>query len=279
MLLQGKVPIQEMLVAIIQIDRIEFASIDNCRLVKKDTISFVSQSMASIIDCIVAQSAKRNQKEQKVRAIVVDDYWLFKYPDLYCTLKNQFFIHLHTEVEVYKYSTSMVAAIKQQRLNGSNQGIIGLTLSSKLWLGIEQSLFFQNEGTPRDIGLLSYRDSTFEKYCGVNAFDFQYGIPFRKLIAEAHKQDKLPLALFGHYGKDLGNLLKVILHIYDPQVIALHGPLVQAYPYFKKAMWESLNTFQYPHIIKNLLVLPYTKEDSVLWGAASLAQETLVMQA
>ncbi|RLD77887.1 MAG: hypothetical protein DRJ07_14045 [Bacteroidetes bacterium] len=49
-------------------------------------------------------------------------------------------------------------------------------------------------------------------------------------------KDKIALAIFEQYGHDLGNLIKTVLYITDPEIIILGGIISKAFPFFEKTM-------------------------------------------
>lgn len=74
------------------------------------------------------------------------------------------------------------------------------------------------------------------------------------------------------FGRHLGNLIKAILFAYAPQAIVLGGGIVSAFPFFKNAMEQTMQSFPYKIISDNVRVVASHQKDSSLLGAAALLE-------
>ena len=114
-------------------------------------------------------------------------------------------------------------------------------------------------------------DSDFEHYC--SSFFFKRYDTTGLLAAEKAAQgEQTALELWKEFGKHLGNLMKAVLYTYAPQAIVLGGGIVSAFPFFKNAMEQTMQSFPYKIISDNVSVVASHQKDSSLLGAAALLE-------
>lgn len=178
------------------------------------------------------------------------------------------------KVKVYLNNDANCFAVGQKyfgkALNYEN--IVGLIIGVGFGCGIitnNQLYSGQNCGAG-EFGSIPYREHDYEYYCSENYFQTKYGEKYTDFLQRAKSKDKIAMALFEHYGYDLGNAIKTILFAVDPEIIVIGGRMAEAYPFYKKSMMEKVKTFPYKNTIKKLKIKVSEEPDISILGAAAL---------
>ncbi|NPA36768.1 MAG: ROK family protein [Chlorobi bacterium] len=183
-------------------------------------------------------------------------------------LENQF------GVKVYVNNDANCFAIGESYFGRTKgyENSVGLILGAGVGAGIifKGHLYSGTNCGAGEFGDIFYREHNFEYYLREAYFDDKYGVPALTFLNRANKKDKIALAVFEHYGYDLGKLVVTILFAVDPEVIVIGGPLSKAFPYFEKSMWEKVKLFPYKQTINKLKIIPSEQEDIAVLGAAAL---------
>ena len=149
--------------------------------------------------------------------------------------------------------------------------MVGVTIGTGIGAGvvIGHRLYCGQYVGAGEIGSFPYLDSDFEHYC--SSFFFKRHDTTGVSAAEKAKQgDRAALDIWKEFGMHLGNLMKVILFAYAPQAIVLGGGIVSAFPLFKDAMEDAMQSFPYKIISDNVKVIASSRKDSSLLGASAL---------
>ncbi|SNR22927.1 ROK family protein [Flavobacterium sp. ov086] len=137
----------------------------------------------------------------------------------------------------------------------------GIIIENKLYQGV-------NTGAG-EIGSISYKDGIIEQYCA-SEFFISRGLDGEKVYLEAKKGDQKALEIFKEYGKNLSQVIKIVLYAYDPEIIILGGSISNAYEFFIDAVWEGLHDFMFPVELKKLRIENSELKNSAVLGAAAL---------
>lgn len=121
-----------------------------------------------------------------------------------------------------------------------------------------------------EIGCLPYLEHDYEYYCGSLFFSQEHQVTGQEAFLKAQEGDEKALQLWEEMGMHIGQLMKAILFVYDPQIIILGGSISNAYPYFSLAMRRSMQDFPYPETIERIRITTSQKEDIALLGASEL---------
>ena len=151
--------------------------------------------------------------------------------------------------------------------------MVGITIGTGIGAGVivGRRLYCGQYVGAGEIGSLPYLDSDFEHYC--SSFFFKRYDTTGLLAAEKAAQgEQTALELWKEFGKHLGNLMKAVLYTYAPQAIVLGGGIVSAFPFFKNAMEQTMQSFPYKIISDNVSVVASHQKDSSLLGAAALLE-------
>lgn len=149
--------------------------------------------------------------------------------------------------------------------------MVGVTIGTGIGAGvvIDHRLYCGQYVGAGEVGSFPYLDSDFEHYC--SSFFFKRHDTTGVSAAEKAKLgDRAALDIWTEFGMHLGNLMKVILFAYAPQAIVLGGGIVSAFPFFKDAMEDAMQSFPYKVISDNVRVVASSRKDSSLLGASAL---------
>lgn len=138
----------------------------------------------------------------------------------------------------------------------------GIIIDGKLYNG-------HNTGAG-EIGCLPYLEHNYEYYCGSAFFAKEHNMTGKEAFLRGQANDPAALQVWEQMGFHMGNLMKAILFMYDPQMIILGGSIANAYPFFAPAMQEGMRDFPYPETLQRLRITRSQKEDIALLGASEL---------
>lgn len=151
--------------------------------------------------------------------------------------------------------------------------MVGVTIGTGIGAGIiaDHRLYCGQYMGAGEIGSLPYLDSDFEHYCS-SFFFKRYNITGALAAEKAAQGDEAALDIWKEFGMHLGNLMKAILFAYAPQAIVLGGGIVTAFPLFKDAMMNEMQSFPYKIMLDNVKVIASYRKDSSLLGASALLE-------
>ena len=186
-------------------------------------------------------------------------------------------------VPVYINNDSNCFALGEKHFGAGKdyQNVVGITIGTGLGGGIilDGALFNGVNCGAGEIGYLPFRDQDLEYYCSSNFFEKIHNTTAYETFLKAEENDPDALNLWDEFGSNMGFALKSVMYAYDPEVIVLGGSISAAYPYFKRKMYESLNTSYFPKSVKKLKICLSEIENASMLGAAALViqeQETPV---
>lgn len=138
----------------------------------------------------------------------------------------------------------------------------GLIINNKLYSG-------RNCGAG-EFGMLAYKDKNYEAYCSGQFFEWKYNTKGSEIYKRAEGGDAEALEIFSELGRHIGEVIKVIVYIVDPEIIVLGGSVSKSFRFFEKEMRKSLETFGYPKSIEKLKIEVSEIEQVAILGAAAL---------
>ncbi len=155
--------------------------------------------------------------------------------------------------------------------------VVGLIVGTGLGAGIVANgkLYSGANCGAGEFGMVSYLDRNHEYYASGQFFKNVYGTSGQELFERAGEGDKEALRIFAEFGRHLGEAVKTILYAVDPDIIVLGGSVSRAYRFFKQAMRESLKTFVYSLVLKNIKIEVSTVRNIAILGAAALYYDAL----
>lgn len=152
--------------------------------------------------------------------------------------------------------------------------VVGMTIGTGLGSGIiiNNQLYSGSNCGAGEIGLLPYLDRNLEFYACSSFFESVHGITALEAERLARSGDAKGLQVWAEFGVHLGFVIKAVLYTYDPEIIVIGGSISKGYPFFYKALIESLDDFAFPESLKRLKFLPSEDENIALLGAAALVE-------
>ncbi|HSZ34498.1 MAG TPA: ROK family protein, partial [Puia sp.] len=126
-----------------------------------------------------------------------------------------------------------------------------------------------------EFGMVDYLDHCFEYYASGQFFQNEHNISGEEVYKNAKSGDQAAQHLYAEMGTHLGNAVKLIMYTYDPSLIILGGSVRFAYPFFREAMWERIQTLAYPKSVEGLRIELSDLENSGILGAAGLYYDYL----
>lgn len=150
--------------------------------------------------------------------------------------------------------------------------VVGLAAGTALGSGIivNNQLYAGNNCGAGEIGLIPYLNHTLEYYASGNLFKAVYNTTAVEAHNQALEGDAKALQLWKEFGEHMGQVIKIVMYAYDPEVIVIGGSLSKAYQLFAEAMYATLHDFSYPESIKRLKIFQSQNPNIALLGAAAL---------
>lgn len=158
---------------------------------------------------------------------------------------------------------------------GSGRGrspMVGLILGTGFAGGIvlDGQLFSGHNCGAGEFGTAPYRDSIYEHYCAGLFFEREHNIAGEEAFERAQNGDPRAQGMFEEMGVHLGRAIKSVLYAVDPAHIVIGGSVRHAYPLFREAMWEEINTFAFSRALDNLTLELSELDHAGVLGAAAL---------
>lgn len=150
--------------------------------------------------------------------------------------------------------------------------MVGLAIGTGVGAGIiiNNKLYAGANCGAGEFGMADYLDKVYEYYCSGSFFKNVYSTDGQVIFNYAKAGDANALKLYADLGKHLGNVIKLIMYTYDPQLIIFGGSVKNAYYFFSEAMWQQIKTFAYTKSVERLQIKVSELENSGILGAASL---------
>jgi glucokinase len=179
----------------------------------------------------------------------------------------------HFKIPVYVNNDSNCFALGENFFGKGidSRNFVGVTIGTGLGSGIiiENKLYQGVNTGAGEIGSISHKDGIIEQYCASEFFTSR-GLDGEELYLEAKKGDPKALEVFKDYGKNLSEVVKIVLYAYDPEIIILGGSISNAYEFFIDAVWQGLQDFMFPVELRKLKIEKSELRNSAVLGAAAL---------
>ena len=177
-------------------------------------------------------------------------------------------------VEVYINNDANCFAVGEKYFGKAKEykDIVGLITGTGVGAGIiiNNKLYAGKNCGAGEFGSIPYKEYNAEYYCSGQFFENVYNVSGDELYKKASVGDSKTIDIFKEYGKNLGELIKMILYTIDPGIIVLGGSVSKSFEFYKEAMWESINNFQYSTTVKKLKIEVSELDQVAILGAAAL---------
>ena len=150
--------------------------------------------------------------------------------------------------------------------------MIGLTIGTGLGSGIiiNKKLYSGKNGGAGEFGMIDYLDHCYEYYASGQFFENVHKTNGEDVFKNAKEGNADAIKMYEEMGMHLGNAIKMILYSLDVELIILGGSVRQAFPFFKKAMWDQIQTFPFTRALEHLKIEISELENAGILGAAAL---------
>lgn len=150
--------------------------------------------------------------------------------------------------------------------------MIGLTIGTGLGSGIiiNKKLYSGKNGGAGEFGMIDYLDHCYEYYASGQFFENVHKTNGEDVFKNAKEGNADAIKMYEEMGMHLGNAIKMILYSLDVELIILGGSVRQAFPFFKTAMWDQIQTFPFTRALEHLKIEVSTLENAGVLGAAAL---------
>jgi glucokinase len=155
------------------------------------------------------------------------------------------------------------------------KNIVGLIIGTGLGAGIiiDNKLYEGSNCGAGEFGMIPFKDDILETYCSGQFFKKYYKISGSDLYKLNNKKST---KIYTEFGKNIAEAIKIILYSYDPEIIILGGSVSHAYPLFKTAMLEGLNTFAYSRTVSRIKICTSGLKYPGILGAAGLVSDFFI---
>ena len=135
---------------------------------------------------------------------------------------------------------------------------------------IERKLYEGLNCGSGEIGYIPYLDKNLEFYASGMFFE-TYSTTAHAAYHAALSKDESALTMWASYGHHLGQVMKVILYTYAPEAIIIGGGLSNGFPFFEASMYQGMDDFIYPGMLKQVRIRPSSVKNMAILGAAAMA--------
>jgi glucokinase len=156
-----------------------------------------------------------------------------------------------------------------------HKNVVGITLGTGLGAGVvlNNNLYGGMLSCAGELGSIPYLDLTIEDYCSGKFFLQKYNTEGEKINTLAKEGDAMALEVYRQYGEHLGNLVKIVLYTYSPEVIVFGGSISTSFSFFQESMHACIQGFPYKAILERLKIKPSKTAGIAILGAAALVKE------
>lgn len=126
-----------------------------------------------------------------------------------------------------------------------------------------------------EFGAVAFRHKTIENYCSGKFFLWKYHLTGIELFDRVRKGEHRAMRIFRNFGENVGKELAIVVDSVAPELIILGGSIAKAYPFFKKAMLNSLKQEISDIEFKKIKIKTSTNKNIAILGASTLHKEYL----
>jgi len=184
--------------------------------------------------------------------------------------------HFKVPVQINNDANCFALGEKYFGKGKDHKDVMGLIVGTGLAAGIiiDDKLYNGHNCGAGEFGMLPYKDHIYEYYAAGQFFKNVYQTSGEIVHQGAQNGDEQALKMFSELGYHLGNAIIAILYSLDPEIIILGGSVSKAYPFYKAALWERLQTFAYSPVVGRLTIEVSENPNIAVLGAAALVYDT-----
>jgi glucokinase len=151
--------------------------------------------------------------------------------------------------------------------------VVGITLGTGVGCGIiiNGKIYSGNTGAAGEISRIPVDGTKLEEFANIRFLKKISGKSGKELYELAKKGNRKALKTWKTYGKNVGEVLAVVIDVLDPEVIVLGGNLAGAYPFFKSQLMPEIRKYAFKYTASKVKVVQSKIiKDSAVLGAAAL---------
>lgn len=154
------------------------------------------------------------------------------------------------------------------------QSAICITLGTGIGAGIiiHGKLYRGNSFAAGELGNAPYKDRTVEKFVNASALSFMSLMATEDLGKKADAGDDFAKYVLNEYGKELGNIIAIVINFIDPEIIVLGGGLSHLFRHFEKPMKDNIKGKVFAKSFENTKIVQAKLSEPGVIGAALLAK-------
>jgi glucokinase len=192
-------------------------------------------------------------------------------------LRELLYNKFHVPININNDSNCFAAGEKMFGKGKPYQNIVGMTIGTGLGLGliVNGKLYEGKNCGAGELGMIPYLDDICENYCSGQFFSKIHRVDAAEMHEKAKQGDQMALKLFNDFGMHMGKAVKLILYLYDPDIIIMGGSISNAFEFFKSSMYVEVKDFAFRNILRNLKIEISSLSDSAIMGAAALHQKLI----
>lgn len=150
--------------------------------------------------------------------------------------------------------------------------IVGVTLGTGLGSGIivNGKIYQGAENGAGEFGQIPYKDSILEEYCCGQFFNKIKNISGEEIFSRAQKGEPAAIDIWEELGSHIGELVKIIIFSYAPEMIVFGGSVSKGFEFFKHSLMKSLSKLTLRRVVDQLKITCDINPHSSVLGAAAL---------
>jgi glucokinase len=150
--------------------------------------------------------------------------------------------------------------------------VVGITLGTGVGSGVlvNGKLYSGAENGAGEFGQIPYKDSIFEEYCCGQFFNKIKKVDGEKLFSIAKNADESALKIWEELGINLGELVKIVIFSFAPEIIVFGGSVSKGFCFFEPALQKSLSQLKLRRVTDQLKITCDLNPNSPVLGAAAL---------
>jgi glucokinase len=150
--------------------------------------------------------------------------------------------------------------------------LVGVTLGTGLGGGIilNRKIHTGLMGGAGELGCVPFHGGIVEDICSAALFKNKYNTTGAELYKKAKAGDQESLAVFDELGRNIGELLRVVMYILSPEAFVIGGSVANSWDLLEKSLRNEVDKFLVPMISSKVDLVPAQLDNAGLFGAAAL---------
>lgn len=149
---------------------------------------------------------------------------------------------------------------------------VGITLGTGLGCGIiiDNNIYSGSTGSAGEISMIPSKKGKLEEYANARYLVKISGKSPKTLYKLAKKGNKKALECWESFGRNLGNVLTIIVDSLNPEVVVIGGKISLAYPFFRHGLMPQIKKNSFKYTYSKTKIVKAKLKDSAIVGSASL---------